>query len=202
MLIHPQLGSYLFLAEAFLSEKTHQGPKLLRNYCGNCTRCINHCPTNAIAKPGVVDSRQCISYLTLEKRGELPIATNIREKMGTWIAGCDLCQEICPFNTKASRSPLESQELAIALKDWESLLKESESAYRERVKNSSLSRVKPAQFSRNLALTLANAIQNSDDPQSFFPLRKQISTRLADENDPHAKSEWARTDFVFSQILD
>ena len=71
--------------------------------CGRCTRCMDRCPTGAIKAPGVVDARLCISYLTIENRGEIP--RELREQVGDWAFGCDVCQEVCPYNkTKASRS--------------------------------------------------------------------------------------------------
>ncbi len=160
LLIHPQLGSYLFLAEAFLSLPTGRAPSPLPNYCGNCTRCLSACPTNAIVAPGVLDSNRCIAYLTLEKRGELNLTPELSQAMGTWVAGCDICQEVCPFNTKAARAGTEAPiEGAVTLDDWAALEAESEEAYRARVKDSALKRVKPEQFRRNLAIAKRNSVR-------------------------------------------
>lgn len=192
MFIHPQLGSYLFLAEALLSVEVGQGPRPLPSYCGNCTRCLKACPTRAIVAPALIDSNLCISYLTLEKRGELAITEDIRRQIGPWIAGCDLCQEVCPFNTKAARAPFEQQDQAISLADWAGLLQETEEQYKARVKNSSLSRVKPPQFSRNLAIALTNSILESSDPELFNPLLDLILARLKMETNPDARTQWER----------
>jgi epoxyqueuosine reductase len=200
LLIHPQFGSYLFLAEVLIDQATGRGPSPLPNYCGKCTRCLEGCPTRAFTAPRVLDSNRCISYLTLEKRGELTVAEESRSAMGTWIAGCDICQEVCPFNTKAGRKALNSAESeglpdqAISLKNWRGLLLESEEQYRLRVKNSSLSRVKPAHFRRNLAHSLTNvagskAVLSEAEAQEFIAL---IRMNLEKESDEFARTEWQR----------
>lgn len=192
LLIHPQYGSYLFIGEVLLTAKTGQGPRLLPNYCGNCTRCMSGCPTQAIAEPGVLAANRCIAYWTLEKRGELPIGESDRKAMGTWIAGCDICQEVCPFNVKAARAaekfpaPDDRENGALALDTWEALLQESEPEYSLRIKNSALSRIKPAQFRRNLALALANARPNRAG------LKALIERKAAEETDEAAQREWRR----------
>lgn len=161
LLIHPQLGSYLFIATILLDRETGLGPNLLPNYCGNCTACLEGCPTAAILTPGELDARKCISYLTLEKRGEWSTTSEeTRRKMGTWIAGCDVCQEVCPYNRKPLRLedtwPADERDQAL-LSEWPALAAEDEAAYRDRVRESALSRVKFADMRRNLA----NAWKNS-----------------------------------------
>jgi len=184
-LIHPKYGSYLFIAEALLSEPVGLGPRPLPNYCGNCTRCLDACPTRAFAGAGLLDARRCISYWTLENRGKLAISDQDRSKIGPWIAGCDVCQEVCPFNTKPVR---DSADDPVALDDWESLLRETPEEYRVRARDSALSRVKPVQFSRNLAIALANA-----DPSSWTEtLRTEAKRRARDEQDDAAREEWGR----------
>jgi epoxyqueuosine reductase len=108
--------------------------------------------------PRELDSNRCISYWTLEKRGELNLSVADRRAVGTWVAGCDLCQEVCPFNLKPARgAETPAGAGAIALDDWDALEAESETEYRERVRGSSLDRIKPAQFRRNLAIARGNA---------------------------------------------
>ena len=167
LLIHPKLGSYLFIATILLDRETGRGPSPLPNYCGNCTACLDGCPTSAIVKPGVLDARKCISYLTLEKRGEweaVPEAS--RRKMGTWVAGCDICQEVCPYNRKPVRLdetwPVDPRDSALVA-EWPALAGESEDAYRARIRESALSRVKYPEMRRNLE----NARRNAEgaDPQ-------------------------------------
>jgi epoxyqueuosine reductase len=197
LLIHPQYGSYLFLGVVILSEKTDQGPQPLLNYCGNCTRCLTACPTQAFVQPGVLDATQCISYWTLEKRGELPISTTQKQKIGPWIAGCDICQEVCPFNQKATRKAEKQEAIDLSITDdkatlqktWIDLLKETTLEYQTRVKHSALNRIKPAQFSRNLAILLSNALPGFSKAEldSLLPL---IQHRFEIEIDSVAQQEW------------
>jgi epoxyqueuosine reductase len=194
MLIHPKYGSYLFLAEVLISEPTGRGPSPLPNYCGNCTRCLDGCPTRAFVAPRVLDSNRCISYLTLEKRGEFAIAEEKRQLTGSWVAGCDICQEVCPFNTKVGRNPLEAEDRAISLKNWRELLLETEESYRLRVKHSSLSRVKPAQFRRNLAHALGNIADQKGalTRPECEELQVLIRLNFERETDEFAKAEWQK----------
>jgi epoxyqueuosine reductase len=149
LLIHPQLGSYVFLGVVFTNAEFNLGPELLKDYCGSCTRCLEVCPTKALS-PHDLDARTCISYLTLEKRGEweTPLPTQ------GFLAGCDLCQEVCPYNTKAMKA-IPPEKIAAHLEfDIETLLAETEVAYKARVKGTALSRVKYADFRRNLTAGL------------------------------------------------
>jgi epoxyqueuosine reductase len=101
-LINNELGSYFFIADLIVDLDLDPDPPG-EGTCGRCTRCMDRCPTGAIKAPGVVDARLCISYLTIENRGEIP--RELRPKVGDWAFGCDVCQEVCPYNkTKASRS--------------------------------------------------------------------------------------------------
>lgn len=192
LLIHPQLGSYLFLGEVLVSHKTNQKPRPLKNYCGNCTRCLEGCPTNAFIEPGVLKSDQCIAYWSLEKRGELKISEDQKMKVGSWIAGCDICQEVCPFNTKPAKSAQSETGDSFLLDTWDALLDESTEDYKIRVNDSALSRVKPAQFSRNLAMTLANSIHSTPEDTWTKALGEKIRARHEKEADPAAKIEWER----------
>jgi epoxyqueuosine reductase len=101
-LINNQIGSYFFIADLIVDLDLEPDPPG-NGTCGRCTRCMDRCPTGAIKAPGVVDARLCISYLTIENRGEIP--RELRKQVGDWAFGCDVCQEVCPYNkTKASRS--------------------------------------------------------------------------------------------------
>ena len=158
LLMHPKFGSYLFIGVVFLNQTTGQSPHPMPSYCGACTRCIQACPTKALS-PYELNSNECISYWTLEKRTPLDFNAEKRSSIGNWVAGCDLCQEACPFNWKAMKaetSAPDDSDTAIATLDWETLLQESEEQYKLRIKNSSLSRVKPQMFQRNLAISLSN----------------------------------------------
>ncbi len=103
LLMHPRLGSYLLLGGIIttldIGHEPDQRPE--PDHCGTCTRCIDACPTGAIT-PHSVDARRCISYLTIEHEG--PIEPSLRRAMGEWIFGCDICQEVCPFNAPRERA--------------------------------------------------------------------------------------------------
>ena len=149
LLIHPQYGSYLLLGEVLINQETGHGPVTLPNYCGNCTKCLDACPTKSFAQPGLLDSRKCISYLTLENRIQDKI-----EVRDSWVAGCDLCQEVCPFNFKRAKTEPRQhgheQDDGFFSLGWKELTALSEEEYEDKVKNLALNRVKPKQFQRNL----------------------------------------------------
>jgi len=96
LLIHPQAGSYFFLSEIIIdAEMPYDSP--MRDYCGTCRKCIDACPTKAIDDKGyLLDARRCISYLTIELRNDIP--PEFKDKMENWVFGCDICQEVCPWN--------------------------------------------------------------------------------------------------------
>lgn len=193
LLIHPKYGSFLLLGEVLLNQETGHGPAPIADYCGSCTRCLKSCPTGAFPKPHTLNSNQCISYWTLEKRGTLEIPSNLKEKIGPWVAGCDLCQEACPFNWKVMRQAsanTKAQHSAL-LQHWKELLRETAPEYRVRVKNSALNRIKDYQFSRNLAITLAHAF--SEMPSEVLrDLEPEIQKRVSEETHEAAKAEWIR----------
>lgn len=183
MLIHPRHGSYIFLGTALLNLSAGAPPEPISNYCGNCTRCLNSCPTGAFQADGL-DSRKCISYQTLENRGEI----TIRYTTGNWVAGCDICQDVCPFNTKSKKGIAENSEND-TLSDWGSLLSETIEEYQKRVKHSALKRIKPAQFGRNLALAFYNSVQEFPELSRFSGL---ILKRVELAQDPFEKEEWEK----------
>ncbi|MBS0187235.1 MAG: tRNA epoxyqueuosine(34) reductase QueG [Planctomycetes bacterium] len=96
LLIHPRLGSFFFLGGVLTTLDIPNNPSLVADHCGTCTRCIDACPTQAIS-PYSVDASRCISYLTIEHRA--PIDPVFHEAMGSWLYGCDICQEVCPHNS-------------------------------------------------------------------------------------------------------
>ncbi len=104
MLIHPRYGSMFFLGELLLNTEVddYDAPFPRQNMCGTCNRCLHACPTNAFPQPFVLDARLCISYWTIEHKGE--ITPELRDKFGNWIFGCDICNDVCPFQRFAPQT--------------------------------------------------------------------------------------------------
>ena len=156
MLIHPKLGSYFFLGALLLDLDLPADPPFAANHCGTCTRCLDACPTDAFVGPGWLDSRRCISYLTIELRG--PIPEDLREGLGSWAFGCDICQQVCPWNRKAP--PANDPDLAprpdLLAPDLIELLGIDDAEFRRRFRGTALFRAKRRGLLRNIALVLGN----------------------------------------------
>jgi epoxyqueuosine reductase len=152
-LLAPGLGSYFFiglvLTTAEMAEDAVQPDR-----CGTCTACLEACPTAAFVAPHVLDARRCIAYLTIEHRG--PIDPALREGMGGWLFGCDVCQEVCPWNRHAA--PAREPDLAprAAPGPPASLLALDEAAFRERFRGSAIRRARRGGLLRNAAIALGN----------------------------------------------
>jgi len=149
-LIHPKHGSFFFIAELILDlELVPDGP--MKDYCGSCTRCIDACPTDAIVEPYVVDGSKCISYLTIELKDHI-LPTEFKGKMDNWMFGCDICQDVCPWNrfskphSEVKFNP-HDQLLKMSKADWLDL---SEDIFRELFKNSAVKRTKISGLQRNI----------------------------------------------------
>ena len=149
-LIHPKHGSFFFVAELILDlELQPDGP--IKDYCGTCTKCIDACPTEAIVEPYVVDGSKCISYLTIELKDAI-IPNEFKGKMENWMFGCDICQDVCPWNrfskphTEPRFDPHE-QLLKMNKADWDDL---TEEIFRELFRNSAVKRTKFSGLKRNI----------------------------------------------------
>jgi len=157
-LIHPGMGSFMFLGEMILDAALpFDEPGEAGGTCGHCTRCLVACPTDALPAPRVLNSNRCISYLTIENKGDIP--PNLRPLMGNRIFGCDICQEVCPYNRRfalptdepAFRAALDS--MAPPLLDLMAL---DDDGFRRRFKGSPIKRAKRRGFLRNVAVALGN----------------------------------------------
>jgi epoxyqueuosine reductase len=154
MLLHPEAGSWFLLGELLLTvELTPDTP--LADLCGDCTRCLDACPTGALPAPYRLDANRCLSYWTIEHRGE--VAPEVQPYLREWVFGCDVCQEACPWNGRAR--PVAAPEFAVPEArrelDLAGLLALDPEAYRERLRGSPLKRAKLEGLRRNAALALA-----------------------------------------------
>lgn len=156
-LINPRLGSFFFIGTLLVDLDLRSDAPFEADRCGSCTRCIEACPTGAIVEPGVLDSRRCISYLTIENRG--PIPEPLRESLGDLIYGCDICQDVCPWNERFAQD-LTEQALApdetLTQPDLVSLLFLTDAGFRERFAESPIKRTRRAGLARNIVLALGN----------------------------------------------
>jgi epoxyqueuosine reductase len=156
MLINKRLGSYCFLGALLLDRELGPSAPFEADHCGSCTRCLDACPTDAFAGPYQLDARRCISYLTIELRG--PIPEELRPGMGDWIFGCDVCQEVCPWNRKAPETvepALRPDAVGLTL-DLIELLGISEEEFRRRFRDTALWRTRRRGLLRNAAIALGN----------------------------------------------
>jgi epoxyqueuosine reductase len=156
MLINPEIGSYLFLGVILTDADLEFDAAFLPDHCGTCDRCLTACPTGAIRSPRDLDSRLCISYLTIELRG--PIPRELRPFIGNRVFGCDICQEVCPWNrgvptTKEPR--LEPREGTTGPELIE-LLGLTEDRFKQRFGDTPIARTKRRGFLRNVAVALGN----------------------------------------------
>jgi len=163
-------GSWFFLAEIY-TDLPLKPSKPEVNHCGECTACIDVCPTNAIIAPYKLDARLCISYLTIEHKGSIPV--ELRPLMGNRIYGCDDCQLICPWNRFSKKTELSDfsarHKLDVAV--LVDLLQWSEEAFLQRMEGSSIRRIGYERWQRNIAIALGNAPSNKQIKQS---LEKQL----------------------------
>lgn len=154
LLINKRLGSYFFLGALLVNVDLTCDLPHTTSHCGTCTACLDACPTKAFVAPGSLDSRLCISYLTIEHRGD--VAEELRGGGGDWLFGCDVCQEVCPWNRKAPPSAQPNFQ-GIAEVDLIELLGLSEEAFRRRFRGTALMRTKRKGLVRNAALVLGNS---------------------------------------------
>ena len=174
-LIHRERGSFLFLGAVLVGEEIDDlpltidvsdvngsaGNRKAKCGCGNCTRCLTACPTQAFPQPGVLDARLCISYLTIELKGSIPV--ELRPHMGNWLFGCDICQDVCPYVRRFSTPTRSVLSRAFVPFDWEraapkliDVMQLTPAAFRERYKNTPLVRTKRRGLLRNACVAAGN----------------------------------------------
>ncbi|HEY7221333.1 MAG TPA: tRNA epoxyqueuosine(34) reductase QueG [Candidatus Binatia bacterium] len=206
-LISPQRGSWFFLGELFLDlPLAYDRP--IRERCGACELCLHACPTGAFVGPYVLDARRCISYLTIELKDWMP--RPLRPLIGDHIFGCDICQEICPYNVKASATdePAFQPRAGLHAPDLIPLLALTENEFRQRFRGSPILRAKRRGFLRNVAVALGNlksfaavpaliraledaeslvrghaawALSQIGSPTAIDPLQRRLQTELDDD---------------------
>ncbi len=150
-LINKNNGSYFFIASLITDLELEVDDAGVKDYCGTCTRCIDNCPTEAILPDKVVDGSKCISYFTIELKDAL-IPDNMKGKFGNWLFGCDVCQDVCPWNSFSKPTTVRDFEpipelLSFTAMDWNELTEEK---FKVIFRNSPLKRTKYAGIKRNL----------------------------------------------------
>ena len=174
-LINPHQGSYFLLAELLLGLDLEPDPPFLFDRCGNCTRCLQACPTACILPDRTIDARRCISYLTIEEKGSIP--PELRPQMRNWVFGCDVCQMVCPWNrfSVPQFEPAFAPSAGLPRVDLRQELGLSPQEFNRKFKRSPVQRVHRRGYLRNVTVALGN----SRDPQALPPLRA-----AADTDDP------------------
>ncbi len=185
-LIHPRHGSYFLLAEILLGIDLEPDSPVTTDHCGSCTRCLDACPTACILPDRTIDARRCISYLTIELKGPIPV--ELRPALGNWVFGCDICQEVCPWNerfARASGDPVFSPRPDVPSPLLRTEINISSEEFNRKFKGSPVKRTKRRGYLRNLAVALGN----SGDPAVVADL----AHTLAQEPEPLARGHaaWA-----------
>ena len=156
-LINPETGSYFLLAEILLGLDLPPNDAFASDHCGSCTRCIEACPTNCILPNRTIDANRCISYLTIEEKGALP--AKLRSKIGNWVFGCDICQQVCPWNQRFAPASDEESFTAQPERDYPNLKEElslTPQEFNQKFKGSPIKRAKRRGYLRNVAIALGN----------------------------------------------
>lgn len=158
LLMSREWGSYVLLGEIVTDLRLPPDPAHVEDFCGTCTRCLDACPTNAIVAPRTIDSNRCIAFHTIESRKIAPL--ELREKFGEQVFGCDICQQVCPWNQKTERDGVFSSEPNLwtrpqmpELREW---IEISQQEFSRRLKNSPIKRAKRRGMKRNAARALKN----------------------------------------------
>ena len=161
MLVNPEIGSFFFIGSLLLDLELQPDLPFEADRCGTCTRCLDACPTDAFVEPRVLDSTKCISYLTIELKGDIP--ARMHEHLGDSLYGCDICQDVCPWNVRfaaPAREPAFAARAGIGGKDARTLaydiLGMDDDAFRDAFRRSPMKRAKLRGLQRNAAVVVGN----------------------------------------------
>ncbi len=182
-LLHPEHGSWFFIGE-LVTDLELSGDAPRTDMCGSCTACLDSCPTSAFREPFVLDATRCISYLTIEIKGSVP--EELREGIGRHVFGCDICQDVCPWNRKRRHTASDVFEArdGLAAPELGTLAELDADAFRERFRNSPIKRAKRRGLLRNVCV----AIGNAGDPE-----HREVLERLSNDEDAVIRehADWA-----------
>ena len=186
MLINPRLGSFFFIGALFTDLELAADAPFEDDRCGTCRRCLDACPTGAFPAERVLDANRCISYLTIELRKEIPQA--LRPHMGELVYGCDICQDVCPWNVRFARDaalPSMAPHRTAPSPDPGELLALDAAAFRERFRGTAITRTKRTGLARNAAVAMGNRGDVRDVPF--------LAAALANDAEPlvRAHAAWA-----------
>ncbi len=173
-LIHPRLGSYFLLGELFLTLHLEPDPPFTTDHCGSCRRCIEACPTQCILPNRTLDAKRCISYLTIENKGMIP--GELRPAIENWVFGCDVCQQVCPWNIRFASPNHDSafsqrKEIARPTLTRELLLSPAE--FKQKFSRSPVLRAKRRGYLRNVAVALGNSLDERSLPALITCLKSE-----------------------------
>jgi len=182
-LINPKQGSYFYLSEILLDLALEPDAPFVTDHCGTCTRCIQACPTECILPNRTIDARSCISYLTIELKEDIPL--ELRDKLGDWAFGCDICQQVCPWNRFAAEGdsafyvnrPPHSPTEELTL---------TPQAFNQRFKRTPIQRAKRRGYLRNIAVVLGNL-----GDMHALPVLRQTALNDAEEPMIREHATWA-----------
>jgi epoxyqueuosine reductase len=190
-LINPELGSWLFLSEILCSAELTADESGL-DQCGTCTLCLDACPTGAFPEPGVLDATKCLSYVTIETKGEIPVGD--RAGLGNHIYGCDICQDVCPYNHGApvTDDPAWQPRAALDRPRLAELWTQSDAELRDAIRHGAMMRVRVKRLRRNVAVALGNS--DSEEAASALQIAADVRGDAESIEEPMVAEHiaWAR----------